>query len=80
MADVPHVVFAMHDPVVYSQETIEANPYVRRHLKTYLGDVLAEESMSLFRRYAPRALEYILAGGRPAQDGFRIGAPIKDEV
>lgn len=65
MADVPHVVFGLHDKLVCSVQTIEANPYVRRHLKTYHGGVLAEESAALFERYAPRALDYILNGGGP---------------
>lgn len=63
MADVPHVVFGLHDRTVCSKETIQANPYVRRHLKTYHGGVLDEESIGLFKRYAPRYLNYILTGG-----------------
>jgi tRNA(adenine34) deaminase len=36
MANVPHVVFAREDKVVYSPQTIEANPYVRRHLRAVI--------------------------------------------
>jgi len=63
MADVPHVVFALEDRVVYSPQTIEANPYVRRHLRTYHGGVLAAESAAIIGRYAPDLLRYITTGG-----------------
>ncbi|HSQ40613.1 MAG TPA: nucleoside deaminase, partial [Anaerolineales bacterium] len=39
MADVPHVIYALPDSVVKSKMTIEANPYVRRHIKSYFGGV-----------------------------------------
>ena len=62
MADIPHVIFALHDKVVYSTHTLEANPYVRRHIKSYHGGVLAEESAAIFARYDPNALKYIQTG------------------
>jgi tRNA(adenine34) deaminase len=62
MADVPHIVFALHDRVVHSMETIESNPYVRRHIHSYYGGVLAAEAASIFERYAPEALHYIQMG------------------
>jgi tRNA(adenine34) deaminase len=62
MADIPHVIFALHDKVVYSTQTIEANPYVRRHIKSYHGGVLAEESATIFAKYDPSSLKYIQTG------------------
>jgi tRNA(adenine34) deaminase len=62
MADVPHIVFGLHDLNVKSGLTVSANPYVRRHLKSYYGGVLAEAAADIFARYAPRDLEYILTG------------------
>ncbi len=62
MADIPHIIFALHDRVVYSSQTIEHNPYVHRHIRTYHGGVLAEESAEIFSRYNPVALKYILTG------------------
>lgn len=62
MADVPHIVYALADRVVHTQITIDANPYVRRHIQTYHGGVLRDASIALFERYDPTALRYILTG------------------
>lgn len=59
MADIPHIVFALQDKVVHSPDTLAANPYVRRHIRTYYGGVLAAEAVALFARYNPRVLYYI---------------------
>jgi len=63
MADIPHIVFGLHDKVVQSQKMLNANPYVRRHIRSYHGGVLETQSHQLFAWYAPAALEYILTGG-----------------
>ncbi len=63
MADVPHIIYALHDKVVHSKTTIEANPYVRRHIKSYFGGVLENESIRIFEKYRPRDLKYIQTGG-----------------
>ncbi len=62
MADIPHVIFALHDKVVYSTQTVETNPYVRRHLKSYYGGILAESSAAIFAKYDPNTLKYIQTG------------------
>jgi hypothetical protein len=36
-ADVPHIVFAVRDAIVGSQQIVESVPYDRRHIRTYLG-------------------------------------------
>lgn len=51
MADVPHIVFAAPDPIVHATATIAANPYVRRHIATYLGGVLEAEARALVARF-----------------------------
>lgn len=63
MADVPHVVYALPDSIVKSRMTIEANPYVRRHIRSYFGGVLEDKSIRIFERYRPKDLEYIQTGG-----------------
>ena len=63
MADVPHIVFALHDKVVHSRLTVENNPYVRRHIRSYYGGVLAQESEAILARYRPEVLQFILNGG-----------------
>jgi tRNA(Arg) A34 adenosine deaminase TadA len=51
MADVPHVVYAVHDPLVETHRLIEGSPYVARHIETYCGGVLADEATELIARY-----------------------------
>ncbi|WKZ47224.1 MAG: nucleoside deaminase [Anaerolineales bacterium] len=62
MADVPHVIFAMHDQVVYSKLTLESNPYVKRHIKSYFGGVLEAESAAIIGKYNARMLKYMQTG------------------
>jgi tRNA(adenine34) deaminase len=64
MADVPHIVFAAHDALVQTDQTVETNPYVHRHITTWLGGVLEAESLALIERFDPRMLRYVL-GERP---------------
>lgn len=59
MADVPHIVYALPDENVKSRMTLEANPYVRRHIRSYLGGVLEAESIQIFEKYRPKDLKYI---------------------
>ena len=59
MADVPHIIFAAHDAVVHSEDTIIHNPYVRRHIQSYYGGVLETEARALIARFNPSMLQYI---------------------
>ncbi len=63
MADIPHVIFALRDKVMHSRDTVETNPYVRRHIKSYYGGILAEESAAIMAKYDPETLKYIQTGG-----------------
>jgi tRNA(adenine34) deaminase len=65
MADVPHIVFAAHDALVQTTQTVETNAYVQRHITTWLGGILESESLALIERFDPRMLRYVL-GERPA--------------
>jgi tRNA(adenine34) deaminase len=51
MADVPHVVYALHDPLVETYRLIEGSPYVARHIETYFGGLLEGEAMALVERH-----------------------------
>jgi tRNA(Arg) A34 adenosine deaminase TadA len=62
MADVPHIIYALNDVVVQSKLSVETNPYIRRHIKSYFGGVLEEESASLIGKYNPRILKYMQQG------------------
>lgn len=66
MADIPHIIFALHDNIGQSSLSVETNPYINRHIKTYFGGVLEDQSTELFRKYAPDDLEYILRFQRKA--------------
>ncbi len=62
MADIPHIIFALHDHVVFSGHTVHHNPYVNRHIKSYYGGVLASASAAIIAKYDPQALKYIQTG------------------
>jgi tRNA(adenine34) deaminase len=51
MADIPHIIFAKHDQVVQSKLSVETNPYIRRHIKSYYGGILEEESTRLLAQF-----------------------------
>jgi tRNA(adenine34) deaminase len=55
MADVPHIVYAIHDPLVKTRRLIEGSPYVARHIETYCGGILEQESRRLIERYNPNS-------------------------
>ena len=57
MADVPHVVYALHDPLVETYRLIEGSPYVARHIETYCGGVLEREARALVERHRRRATQ-----------------------
>lgn len=59
MADIPHIVFAISDKNVHSTLSVETNPYIRRHIKSYHGGVLESEARLIFARYRPKDLECI---------------------
>lgn len=60
MADIPHIIFGLHDHNVQSGLTVTSNPYIQRHIKSYYGGVLAEDSKAVCEKYDPKILSYIL--------------------
>lgn len=60
MADVPHIVFAAHDRGAgVGRQLIETVPYVQRHIRTFQGGVLEQESLDLIARYDPTLLAFL---------------------
>lgn len=59
MADIPHIIYALPDRNMQSGQIVDTIPYVRRHIRSYHGGVLAEESAALLAKYDPKSLEYI---------------------
>ena len=62
MADVPHIIYALNDKIVHSKMSIETNPYIRRHIKSYFGGVLEDESARIIGKYKPKDLQYMQNG------------------
>jgi tRNA(adenine34) deaminase len=58
MSDVDHIVFGAYDTNIHPESMLEI-PYVRRHIKTYLGGILADESLGLFKRFREKDLHYM---------------------
>jgi tRNA(adenine34) deaminase len=56
MSNVPHIVFAAHDGNVCSSQSVRDNPYIRRHIQTYLGGILETESRALIAQFSPEML------------------------
>ena len=63
MADVPHIVYSVDDPFVQTTHILEV-PYVRSHIETYRGGVLAAETHALIERLHPHYSE-VLRRTRP---------------
>jgi len=57
MSDVDHIVFALADCNIHPEQMLEM-PYVRRHIRDYLGGILAAESRELFRRFRPQEIMF----------------------
>lgn len=65
MADVPNIVFAAHDALVHSGQTVETNPYVSRHIRSYVGGVLGDEAYAQIERIDPKLHSWIVRGTAP---------------
>lgn len=62
MADVPHIIYALNDQVVHSKLSVDTNPYIRRHIKSYFGGVLEADSARIIGKYRPDDLKYMQIG------------------
>jgi tRNA(adenine34) deaminase len=65
MSNIDHVVYALADNWIKPGAMLEMD-YVRRHIKHYVGGILADESVKLWEQYNPRELE-LMREGRLAQ-------------
>ena len=59
MSDIDHIVFALGDKNISPAQMLEM-PYVKRHIKNYLGGVLEAESLALMEKYSPSELKWML--------------------
>ncbi len=60
---VNHIVFALADRWINPSPILDI-PHARRHIHTYLGGVLADESLILFEQYCPDEIPLIRDGKR----------------
>src|SRR3954471_619275 len=60
MADVPHILFAARDRLAAIPEAVTEIPSIPRHIATYRGGLLENESLALVRRYDERLLRYLV--------------------
>jgi tRNA(adenine34) deaminase len=58
MSDVDHVVFALYDGNIHPEQMLTM-PFVRRHIRNYLGGILAAESLELFRRFRREDIRFL---------------------
>jgi tRNA(adenine34) deaminase len=60
MADVPRIFFAAHDRGAGIGHVIrETIPYVRRHIQTFEGGLLEQESLDVIARYDTKLLAFL---------------------
>jgi tRNA(adenine34) deaminase len=61
MSDIDHIVYALADNWIKPSAMLEME-HVRRHIKHYVGGILANESVKLWQHFNPRELELIQEG------------------
>ena len=61
MSDIDHIVYALADNWIRPSAMLEMD-YVRRHIRHYVGGILANESAKLWEHFNPRELELIQEG------------------
>ena len=61
MSNIAHIVYGMPDNWIKPHSMLNME-YVRRHIKNYLGGILAEQSAGLWRKTRPMELETMQTG------------------
>jgi tRNA(adenine34) deaminase len=61
MSDIDHIVFALADHWIKPSEMLKM-AYVRRHIRHYVGGILADESARLWEQFNPRELALLRTG------------------
>ncbi|MBN2239922.1 MAG: nucleoside deaminase [Dehalococcoidales bacterium] len=64
MSNIRHIVFSLEDKWIKPGGMLDID-YVGRHVHNYIGGVLAEESLALYKKYKPSELPLILEGKHP---------------
>ena len=61
MSDIDHIVYALADNWIKPGKILELE-HVRRHIKHYVGGILADDSVKLWEQFNPNELEMIQKG------------------
>ncbi len=64
MSNISHIVFALPDNWIKPRDMLN-NDYVRRHVVEYVGGVMADDCLALWRRARPQDIPLLLEGRRP---------------
>lgn len=64
MSNIRHIVYGLEDKWIKPSGMMSME-YVRRHVESYLGGVMAEASVDLFKRFRPRDLAIMQEGRWP---------------
>ncbi|WP_010098230.1 nucleoside deaminase [Ornithinibacillus scapharcae] len=62
MANIRNIVFAIEDKYMNMKPFIASNPYIEKRVHSYLGGVLANDSVRILKAYSAEAAEVILHG------------------
>lgn len=62
MANIRNIVFGMYDNHLRPRDFVEMSPYVRQRVHNYLGGVLEDECITIYRRYSEEEANLVLAG------------------
>jgi len=61
LSDMEYIVYALDDNWMRPKPMLEVE-HIRRHIKKYLGGILADESIKLWERFNPRELKMLQEG------------------
>ncbi len=62
MANIRAIVFGMPDNYIQARRAIEAVPYLKKRVWRYVGGVLEDECVALFRRFSEEETALCLKG------------------
>ncbi|SHG09845.1 nucleoside deaminase [Ornithinibacillus halophilus] len=62
MANIRNIVFAIEDKYMAMDHFIQSNPYLKKRVHNYLGNVLKDESIEILQKYSKETASLILHG------------------
>jgi tRNA(adenine34) deaminase len=65
MSNIDHIVYALADKWIKPDQMLNNVEYVRRHIASYVGGVLADDSLRLWQRVRPQDVPLLVEGRLP---------------